>query len=225
MVKIKYPFDSFDLERACVFFSEHNIGCYVDDLIELWSDSKISLCYRFKSGIEATDRDGNIENINGFIYPEYKQIMDYINEEYSIIDMPLRVRNAQGKAYYIDYESFLSYSTRDGDYLAFNAKGDLRITDDEMSKVYEIFSGDSVTKIHMNSERHTKNREQLYMQAIRVLIDHPDECKGKRGALTQEAWTAAIIAHFPDYGYPGIGHEDTITGLLSKAMHITNTRK
>lgn len=225
MAGIKYPFEFFDLERACAFFEQHDIDCYVDDFIGLWCDNKISLCYYFKSDIKATDRKGNIECVNGIVYPEYKQIMGFINGDYSVVDMPLRVKNAKGNSYYIDYEHLMLYSEGYGDYLNFRPKEDLCISDDEMSKVYAIFTGEDAIKIHKNAERNAQQRERLYMQAIRVLVDHPDECKGERGELTQSAWAKAIIAHFPDYGYPGINNEETIVRLLRGAMHITNERK
>lgn len=224
--EIVIPFNLCYLERATKLLGEYGVICDVDDFIYLWGEGKLALCYLFEDEIYARGDCNEIREIKGVYYPEYKQIMSLINGEYSVIDMSLRVSDAEGKKYYIDYESLMRHSDDYGDYLNFRAKEDLFITTEGISNAYELFTGESTSIEHLNSERYAKNRERLYMQAIRVLIDHPDECKGKRGEITQLAWAKAIIAHFGCYGYPtGINNEETIVRLLRKALHITNERK
>ncbi|MCW1829250.1 hypothetical protein OLZ31_20640 [Enterobacter asburiae] len=225
MSKIVIPFNSCSLENAIKLLEKNDVNCNVDDLIYLWGEGKLALCYLFKNKTNASGDCNKVEEIEGVFYPEYKQIMNFINEEYSVIDMPLRVHDAEGKKYYIDYESLMRHSDNYGDYLNFRPKEDLSITSQGILEAYKIFTGKSAIKEHMNSEICAKNRERLYMQAIRVLIDHPDECKGKRGEITQVAWAKAIIAHYVDYGFPHISNEETIVKLLRKALHITNERK
>ena len=229
MSKIVIPFTYNYLERACRLLAQYdlNYDIDVDDLIHLWGENKITLCYYFKDEIDGENAHNEVKKITGIVYPEYKQVMSFINNDFGIIDIPLKVRKAQEPRdfYYIEHEKMMGYSDGYGDFLNFRPKEDLCITDNEILKVYELFTGDTAIKVHLNSERHAKNREQLYMQAIRVLIDHPDECKGKRGVLTQEAWAAAIIAHFDDYGYPPINSKGAIIKHLREAMRITHLKK
>ncbi|KDE33662.1 hypothetical protein AW40_26610 [Kosakonia radicincitans UMEnt01/12] len=225
MSKIVIPFELHYLERASRFLAQHDIDCDIDDFIYLWGENKITICYYFKDGVNGENDHGEIERLTGVFYPEYKQITDFINKDYSIVDIPLRVRDSWKKVYYVDCESLMLHSDEYGDFLNFRPKEDLCITSEEILKVYEIFTGEEAIKIHMNTENRAQYRERLYMQAIRVLIDHPEECKGRSGRLTQTAWAKAIMAHFPDYGYPHIGNEETIVRLLRKAMHIINEKK
>lgn len=87
----------------------------------------------------------------------------------------------------------------------------------------EVFkTNDSPTpkKEHPNAERHAKNREQLYKQAICVLLNHRDECKGSRGEITLESWANAIVNHQKDYGYLAITNHKIIERHLGKAMKV-----
>ena len=53
---------------------------------------------------------------------------------------------------------------------------------------------------HGNRARHSLNRENSIMALIYVKRHYPEECKGKNGKETNEAWANATIDHWPHVG-------------------------
>lgn len=217
---IAIPFDYCSLDRACELLEDYNINCSKDDIFILWEQNKIKLCYDWKDKYKDKDKD-----IEGLVCPLYSQIMWSYHQGFVFDDTPVLVSKYNGgdKIYSIitarDSEEY-------GVYTSFRPVEDLILVKDELLTLYYLFTNPDSIPQHKNKERFAENRERMYMQAIRVLIEHEEECKDpKSGKIIQSKWANAIIDHQDKYGYLAIYSPENIADLLGKAMRITNLKK
>ncbi|EKL4749329.1 hypothetical protein PR344_001711 [Escherichia coli] len=68
---------------------------------------------------------------------------------------------------------------------------------------------------HGNRARHSLNRENSIMALIYVKRHYPEECKGKNGKETNEAWANATIDHWP---HVGGDYDEPSTDYLKKII-------
>ncbi|WP_114193307.1 hypothetical protein [Edaphovirga cremea] len=212
MTTIAIPFSFFSLDRACELLEDKNINCSPQDIIALWKEGKVELCYNW---------EGKYDEIKGLVYPSYNQVMNIHNGLIDLSHESIEVRQGDNKISLF----LLKYSEEYGEYVDFKPLEDLHITKEELLKVYDLFTNPNGVKIHGNVEWNAKYRERLYMQAIRVLFSHPNECKNENN-VTQDAWAQAILDHQKDYGYLTKNTtKDSIIKQLRKALNITINEK
>ncbi|MDA5479707.1 hypothetical protein PGS49_03400 [Yersinia intermedia] len=213
---IAIPFDYCSLDRACELLEDYGINCSKDDIFMLWEQNKIKLCY---------DWTGKYKDIEGLVCPLYSQVMWSYHQGFVFDDTPILVSKYNGgeKIYSI---ITTQNSEEYGVYTNFRPVEDLIIVKDELLTLYYLFINPDSIPQHKNKERFAENRSRMYMQAIRVLIEHEEECKdAKSGKVIQSKWANAINAHQDKYGYLAICSLETIADLLGKAMRVTNLKK
>ncbi len=241
----------FDLPRAVETIRAAGgwLHCETRDLITLWKNGSIELCFNVPDWVAFEGMDAPGEGVDVLLSVDYGSFLYWRKTQpASWPPLPYYVamcvrRYGTAEPYEEKKLTAWAYPLLDERYRQEDDGGErlaealnalyssdaLVIPRAELVKAIGIFTAPlpvnppaqnaTAPKVHGNAEHNARNREQALKVAIGVLADHPDECRGSKKDPSPEKWTEAVLKYAKDYP-PFILGKEKLKELLKEAVNL-----